>query len=200
MLVSSVRPEAARSSGPAWTERLLLGIRLDSVVSQALDLVGTASRMPSAGRKSGALGRNAATPSARSCVSVSAPASPSIGASRSSPSAALIIALTIWTASGPRLAISAASALGARQAPRPSRDHLVDEAERQRLLGREHVARPAPCGGRPSAEAAHQPLRARPARRHAEPGLRQAELDACARRCGNRRPPPAPGRRRRRGR
>src|SRR5580700_1422872 len=55
------------------------------------------------------LARNAATPSTRSCViAVSPPASPSIGASESSPSAKLIIALTIWTAIGPRLATSAA--------------------------------------------------------------------------------------------
>ena len=61
-----------------------------------------------------------------------APARPSIGASRSSPSAKLIIALTICTATGPRLAMSAAMPRRGQRLAR--RGDLVDEAERERLL------------------------------------------------------------------
>ena len=97
---------------------------------------------------------------------------PSIGASRSSPSAALIIALTICTATGPRLAMSARERLGAREAlarrgvtsstrPSASASSAVNIASRQRHAAHDRRA-----------EATHQPLRARPARRHAEPGSR----------------------------
>ncbi len=108
---------------------------------------------------------------------MSAPARPSIGASRSSPSAALIIALTICTASGPRLAISRCERLCPRNAfALPG--HLVDEAERQALLGREHGAGQSHAAHDRRAEPAHEPLRARPTRRHAEPRFRKTELDS----------------------
>ena len=54
---------------------------------------------------------------------------------------------------------------------------LVDDAERQRLLGREDLAGQRHAAHRLRAEAAHQALRAGPARHHADAGLGQAELD-----------------------
>ena len=134
----------------------------------------------------------ASSPSARRPV-------PRSARPRSSPSAKLIIALTICTATGPRLAISAASALGARQ-PSPGGDDLVDETQRERLLGVEHLPGRAPCGA-PTEAPKRRTSRCVPDQPGAMPSprLRQAELDAASRQCECRRPPPVPIRRRRRG-
>src|SRR5271166_6411975 len=61
------------------------------------------------------------------------------------------------------------------------RGHFVDEAEGQAFFGREHAAAERHAADDRSAKAAHQPLRAGPAGRHAEAGFGEAKLDPALR-------------------
>ena len=99
-----------------------------------------------------------------------------MGASRSSPSAKLIIALIICTAKGPRLATFAAIS-SARASPSPFAVTSSTRPRREPLFGGKHCApeRHAPYDRR--SKSPYEPLGAGPPGRHAEPGLGKAKLD-----------------------